>query len=152
MSTIFDVAPLWRSGIGFDHLFDLLEKANKSENTDTYPPYNIERTGEDAYRLTMAVAGWTPDEITLTAERDVLVISGKKAEPEVEQYLHRGIPAAAFEQHFNLADYVQVRDARMANGLLTIDLVREVPEAMKPRQIPITNNNEPKAIEQQQAA
>jgi molecular chaperone IbpA len=79
MSTIFDVAPFWRSGIGFDHLFDLLEKANKPENTDTYPPYNIERTGEDAYRLTMAVAGWTPDEITLTAERDVLVVSGKKA-------------------------------------------------------------------------
>ena len=152
MSTIFDVAPLWRSGIGFDHLFDMLEKAKKPENADRYPPYDIERTGEDAYRVTMAVAGWTPDELTVTAEPNVLVIAGKKAEPDGKEYLHRGIPVVEFEQRFDLADYVQVRDARMANGMLTIDLVREVPEAMKPRQISITASNEHKAIGQKQAA
>ncbi|HJU17141.1 MAG TPA: Hsp20 family protein [Stellaceae bacterium] len=152
MSTLFDFAPLWRSAIGFDHLFDMLEQAMKSEDPVQYPPYNIERTKEGAYRLTLAVAGWRPDEITVTAEPNALVVSGEKAEPKGVYYLYRGIPAAAFERRFHLADYVQVREARIANGLLTIDLVHEAPEALKPRRIPIVNGSAPQAIEPKQAA
>ena len=152
MNTMFDLAPLRRSGIGFDHLFEMLGQAMNTENTAKYPPYDIERTGEDAYRLTLALAGWSPNEITVTAEPNLLVISGEKAESEGAQYLYRGIPSVTFEQRFNLADHVQVRDARMADGLLVIDLVREVPEALRPRRIEIANSNEPQALEQKQAA
>jgi molecular chaperone IbpA len=152
MSTIFDLAPLWRSGIGFDRLPDLLRQAMEAENAVQYPPYNIEQTGEDSYRLILAVAGWTPDEITVTTEPNVLIVSGEKADAEGKQYLHRGIPMGAFERRFNLADHVQVRAAQMANGLLIIDLVREVPEALKPRHVQIANGNEPQGIKQKQAA
>jgi molecular chaperone IbpA len=153
MNTMFDFAPLWRSGIGFDHLFNMLEQAGKTDQAENYPPYDIERTGEDAYRLTLALAGWTPDETTVISEPKVLVVSGQKSEPENKQYLYRGIPPVAFERRFNLADYVEVSDARLQNGLLTIDLVRKVPEEMKPRRIAIANGgNEPKTIEHQQAA
>jgi len=123
-----------------------------TENTAKYPPYDIERTGEDAYRLTLALAGWSPNEITVTAEPNLLVISGEKAESEGAQYLYRGIPSLAFEQRFSLADHVQVRDARMTDGLLVIDLMRELPEALRPRRIEIANSNEPQALEQKQAA
>lgn len=152
MSTVFDFAPLWRSGIGFDHLLDVLGQVMDTEEDAKYPPYNIERTGEDAYRLTLALAGWMPNEITVTTEPNLLVISGEKAEPEGKQYLYRGISTVAFERRFNLADYVQVRAARMADGLLIIDLVRQLPEALKPRRIEIANSNEPRALEQKQAA
>jgi molecular chaperone IbpA len=152
MNTTFDLAPLRRSGIGFDHLFEMLGQAMNTENTAKYPPYDIERTGEDAYRLTLALAGWSPDEITVTAEPNLLVISGEKAEPKGTQYLYRGIPSVAFEQRFSLADHVQVRDACMSDGLLVIDLVRELPEALRPRRIEIANSNEPQALEQKQAA
>jgi molecular chaperone IbpA len=152
MSTVFDLAPLWRSGIGFDHLLDVLGQAMDTEEDAKYPPYNIERAGEDAYRLTLALAGWMPNEITVTTEPNLLVISGEKAEAEGKQYLYRGIPTVSFERRFNLADYVQVREARMADGLLIIDLVRELPEALKPRRIEIANGNEPQALEQKQAA
>ena len=152
MSTMFDVEPLWRSGIGFDHLFDMLGQAVKNENPAKYPPYNIEQTGEDTYRLTLALAGWSPNEITVTTEPNRLVISGEKAGSEDKQYLYRGIPAGGFEHRFSLAEYIQVREARMANGLLVIELVREVPEAMKPRRIEIANSNNPLRVEQQQAA
>jgi len=152
MNTTFDLAPLRRSGIGFDHLFDMLGQAMNTENTAKYPPYDIERTGEDAYRLTLALAGWSPNEITVTAEPNLLVISGEKAESEGAQYLYRGIPSLAFEQRFSLADHVQVRDARMTDGLLVIDLMRELPEALRPRRIEIANSNEPQALEQKQAA
>ena len=152
MNTTFDLAPLRRSGIGFDNLFDMLGQAMNTENTAKYPPYDIERTGEDAYRLTLALAGWSPNEITVTAEPNLLVISGEKAEPKGTQYLYRGIPSVAFEQRFSLADHVQVRDARMTDGLLVIDLVREVPEALRPRRIEIANGNEPQALEHKQAA
>ena len=152
MNTTFDLAPLRRSGIGFDHLFEMLGQAMNTENTAKYPPYDIERTGEDAYRLTLALAGWSPDEITVTAEPNLLVISGEKAESEGAQYLYRGIPSVAFEQRFSLADHVQVRDARMTDGLLVIDLMRELPEALRPRRIEIANSNEPQALEQKQAA
>jgi len=152
MNTTFDLAPLRRSGIGFDHLFEMLGQAMNTENTAKYPPYDIERTGEDAYRLTLALAGWSPNEITVTAEPNLLVISGEKAESEGAQYLYRGIPSLAFEQRFSLADHVQVRDARMTDGLLVIDLMRELPEALRPRRIEIANSNEPQALEQKQAA
>src|SRR5205823_8226871 len=137
MNTVFDFAPLWRSGIGFDYMADMLGQAAKVEPTDKYPPYDIEKTGDDDYRLMLALAGWSPNEITVTAEPNVLVVSGQQADHEGKQYLYRGIPTAAFERRFNLADHVQIRQARMANGLLSIDLAREVPEAMKPRQIQI---------------
>lgn len=151
MSTVFDFAPLWRSGIGFDHLLDVLGQARNTDETK-YPPYDIERTEEDAYRLTLALAGWTPNEITITSEPNALVISGEKAQPEGKHYLYQGISTVSFERRFNLADYVRVREARMANGLLTVDLVREVPEALRPRQIQITAGNGPQMIEKKQAA
>ena len=152
MSTLFDFAPLWRSTIGFDHLLDVLGQAAKTDDAVNYPPYNIERTGEDVYRLTLALAGWMPNEVSVTTEPNVLVVSGEKAEPQGKQYLYRGIPTVSFERRFNLAEYVQVRAAKMADGLLTIELVREVPEALKPRRVAIANSNEPRAIEQKQAA
>src|ERR1044071_585059 len=105
MSTMFDVEPLWRSGIGFDHLFDMLGQAVPAK----YPPYNIEQTGDDAYRLTVALAGWTPNEVSVTTEPNLLVISGEKAEPEDKKYLYRGIPAVGFEHRFSVAEYIQVR-------------------------------------------
>src|SRR5436853_7877630 len=97
MNTMFDFAPLWRSGIGFDHLFNMLEQAGKTDQAENYPPYDIERPGEDVYRLTLALAGWMPDEITVITEPNVLVVSGQKAEPENKQYLYRGIPPVGFE-------------------------------------------------------
>src|ERR1041385_5550360 len=152
MNTMFDLSPLWRTGIGFDQLLDVLGQAVNSQNPTKYPPYDIERTGDDAYRLTRALAGWSPNEVTVTTEPNLLVVSGEKAEPEGKQYLCRGIPSVTFEQRFNLADYVKVREARMADGLLVIELVREGPEALKPRRIQIANSNEPQALEKKQAA
>jgi len=153
MSTVFDFAPLWRSGIGFDHLFDLLGEAAKFDNSDNYPPYNIEKTGEDTYRVTLAVAGWSPNEIEVTSLPNLLIVSGRKPDGEGKEYLYRGITADGFERRFNLADYVQVKAARLENGVLTIDLVRELPEEMKPRRIQIAgNSNQPKAIEDKKAA
>jgi molecular chaperone IbpA len=149
---MFDLAPLWRSGIGFDHMLDTLGQAANSQNPTKYPTYDIERTGDDAYRLTLALAGWSANEVTVTTEPNLLVISGEKAKPEGKEYLYRGIPMVAFEQRFSLADYVQVRNARMADGLLVIELVRELPEALKPRRIQIANSNEPQALEHKQAA
>jgi molecular chaperone IbpA len=136
----------------FDRVVDMLGQVTKVEQTDNYPPYDIEKTGEDAYRLTLALAGWMPDEITVVTEPNVLVVSGQKAQPENKQYLYRGIPPVAFERRFNLADYVEVSEARLQHGLLTIDLVRKVPEELKPRRIGIASGNEPKTIEHQQAA
>ena len=152
MNTVFDFAPLWRSGIGFDHLFDMLRQAAETDHSDSYPPYDIEKTGEDVYRLTLALAGWMPDEITVISEPNVLVVSGQKAEPENKQYLYRGIPPLTFERRFNLADHVEVSESRLQNGLLTIELVRKVPEEKKPRRIAIgAGGNEPKTIEHQAA-
>ena len=131
----------------------MLGQAQKTDHSDNYPPYDIEKTGEDVYRLTLALAGWTPDEITVTSEPSVLVVSGQKAEPKNKLYLYRGIPPLAFERRFNLADHVEISEARLQNGLLTIELVRKVPEEMKPRRIAIANGgNVPKTIEHQPAA
>ena len=152
MNTIFDFAPLWRSGVGFDRLVDLVEQAVKFEPTDNYPPSDIEKTGDNAYRVTLAVAGFTPTELSVTGEPNLLIVSGKKAEAPEAEYLYKGIAARAFERRFNLADYVTVTGAKLENGFLILELVRELPDAMKPRRIAIATGNEPLAIEQQQAA
>jgi len=132
----YDFSPLWRSTIGFDRLFDLAESAQRATE-DHYPPYNIERLGDDCYQISLAVAGFSPDEISITAEQNVLTIEGNKPEKTEREYLYRGISTRAFKRQFNLADYVQVKNAAFDNGLLKIELVREIPEAMKPRRISI---------------
>jgi molecular chaperone IbpA len=152
MNTIFDFAPLWRSGVGFDRLLDFVEQAGKFEPTDNYPPYDIEKTGDNAYRVTLAVAGFTPDELSVVSEPNLLIVSGKKAEAPEAEYLYKGIAVRAFERRFNLADYVTVTGAKLENGFLTVDLVRELPDEMKPRRIAIATGSEPLAIEQKQAA
>ena len=139
MRTNFDFTPFRRSTVGFDRLFDLLENTARLEPVETYPPFDLERLGEDRYRITMAVAGFGQDELDLNVKEGVLTVAGRKGdEPEGErQYLHRGIGQRAFERRFQLADFVQVKGADLRDGLLTIDLVREVPEAMRPRKIEI---------------
>lgn len=134
----FDFAPLYRSTVGFDRLFDLMDQATRAEtSTTTWPPYNIEKVADDAYRITLAVAGFAPGEIELTQNSNALLVSGQKKDDGERQFLHRGIAARQFRQTFNLADHVKVTDARLEKGLLTVELVREVPEAFKPRRIPI---------------
>ncbi|MCJ2019737.1 Hsp20 family protein [Methylobacterium sp. E-065] len=134
----YDVSPLFRSSIGFDRLFELLNQAERVEPSTAWPPYNIEKVAEDEYRITMAVAGFTADEIELTQQDTTLLVAGQKAAQEGEkQCLHRGIAARTFRQTFNLAEHVKVVDASLENGLLTVALKREVPEALKPRRIAI---------------
>jgi molecular chaperone IbpA len=134
----FDLSPFARSSIGFDRLFDLLETAARVDDGESsYPPYNIEKVGEDAYRITIAVAGFERDELQVVAQQNILAVSGRKKSEENRQYLHRGLAARAFQRQFNLADFVKVAGAGLENGLLTIELVREVPEAMKPRRVEI---------------
>jgi molecular chaperone IbpA len=131
-----DFSPLWRSTIGFDRLFDLAESAHRA-GEDHYPPYNLERLGEDRYQISLAVAGFSPEDISVTAEQNVVTIEGNRTEKSEHEYLYRGISARAFKRQFSLADYVQVTSAAFDNGLLKIELVREIPEAMKPRRIAI---------------
>ncbi len=133
----FDFSPLYRSTVGFDRLFDMLDQATRVETMTNWPPYNIEKMGDDQYRITMAVAGFSPDEIELTQHGTALLVTGHKGSEEDKQYLHRGIATRAFKQTFNLADHVKVVGANLENGLLTIELQREVPEALKPRKIEI---------------
>ena len=135
----FDLAPLYRSTVGFDGLFSMLDKLTSLESAPTYPPYNIERTGENAYRITVAVAGFGEDELSIAVKENALTISGEKkaAENSDGEVLYQGIASRAFERRFQLAEHVQVNGAKLENGLLHVDLVREVPEAKKPRQIPI---------------
>lgn len=142
-----DFTPYRRSMVGFDRLFDLLEKqAHGSE--DKYPPFNIERRGDDAYRITLAVAGFKADEIEITAQQNLLIIKGRKeTEAASGQFLHVGIAQRAFERRFELADYVRVDGADLEDGLLVIDLVREVPEAMKPKKIAIGRQKSLSVIE-----
>jgi molecular chaperone IbpA len=132
----YDFSPLFRSTIGFDRLFDLVETAQRATE-ESYPPYNIERLAEDRYQISLAVAGFSPDEVSITAEQNVVTIEGNKAEKAGREFLYRGISTRHFKRQFNLADYVQVKDATFDNGLLKIELVREIPEAMKPRRIAI---------------
>ncbi|WP_117194023.1 Hsp20 family protein [Rhizobium terrae] len=138
MRNEFDFAPLYRSSIGFDRVFNLLNNAQRLHAIDSWPPYDIVKTGEDDYRITMAVAGFAEGDLDVTQERNVLIVKGNKAkETEEGEYLHRGIGGQTFERRFELADHVKVEAASLTNGLLTIALKREVPEAMKPRRIEI---------------
>ena len=135
----FDFTPYRRSTVGFDRLFDLLESQARSQSGDNYPPFNIARSGEDNYRITLAVAGFRPQDIDITAQQNLLTVQGKKRE-EVDdgsELLHVGIANRGFERRFELADFVRVERADLADGLLIIDLVREVPEAMKPKKIAV---------------
>jgi len=138
----FDFSPLYRSTVGFDRLFDMLDQATRVESMTNWPPYNIEKASDDRYRITMAVAGFSPDEIDLTQHENTLVVVGqKKSVEEEKQYLHRGIANRAFKQTFNLADHVKVTGAALENGLLTVDLMREIPEELKPRRIAIAKGD-----------
>jgi molecular chaperone IbpA len=134
-----DFSPLYRSTVGFDRLFTMLDSLAQPESTQTYPPYNIERTSEDAYRISMAVAGFAEADISIEAHRNVLTIKGERGEEQDEgrEVLYRGIASRAFERRFQLADHVEVKGATMKNGLLHIELERRIPEEMKPRKIAI---------------
>ncbi|MFM1896570.1 MAG: hypothetical protein RLZZ385_1644 [Pseudomonadota bacterium] len=139
----FDFSPLYRSTIGFDHLSSLLDAVSqRDQNQPTYPPYNIESTGTDKYRITMAVAGFVQSELDIQVERQTLTVRGVKTEDKTERkFLYQGIAARNFERRFQLADHVKVVNARLENGLLHIDLAREIPEAMKPRSIAIQTDD-----------
>lgn len=157
MRAAFDLSPLYRSTVGFERLVDMLDQATRVESMTNWPPYNIEKFGDDTYRITMAVAGFSPDEIELVQQESALSVNGQKhAEPEDTQVLHRGIATRAFKQTFNLADHVKVTGANLENGLLTIDLKREIPEALKPRRIAIStgagSEAQPETIEHQSEA
>ena len=137
----FDFAPLYRSTVGFDRMFSMLDQLDSVEGSvSSYPPYNIERTGENAYRITLAVAGFTEADLSIEKKEDTLTIRGEKQVKDAEkagEVLYQGIAARAFERRFQLADHVEVKGANLENGLLHVDLVREIPETLKPRQIPI---------------
>jgi molecular chaperone IbpA len=139
----FDLAPLYRSTVGFDRLFSLLDQVAGVEAAPSYPPYNIERTGENAYRITLAVAGFTEADLAIETKEATLTVRGEKAKTNESagEMLYQGIAGRAFERRFQLADHVEVKAASLSNGLLHIDLVREVPESLKPRQIPIGNGS-----------
>jgi molecular chaperone IbpA len=148
----FDLAPLYRSTVGFDRLFSMLDGFDAS--APGYPPYNIERTGDNDYRITIAVAGFGEGDLNIEAKENVLTVKGeKKAKEEVTgEVLYQGIAARAFERVFQLADYVVVKGANLENGLLHIELVREIPEAKKPRQIAINGRTKPQVVEAKAAA
>ena len=160
MRTEFDFGPLFRSSVGFDRMLDLLQHSTRGGAEESYPPYDIERTGEDSYRVTLAVAGFRPDELTVTAQQNLLLVSGKKRRngeggEQQREVLYRGIAGRGFERRFELADHVKVVGANLTDGLLTVDLKREVPEAMRPRRIEIGRGGTaqgPRRIEEQQAA
>ncbi|MYM38364.1 Hsp20 family protein [Duganella qianjiadongensis] len=149
----FDLTPLYRSAIGFDRLAQMLNDAQRGDATPSYPPYNIELVSDDQYRIVMALAGFNRSEIDITFERDSLQVVGRKEkDTSARTYLHRGIAARDFEQRFQLANHVKVTGATFDNGMLTIELVREVPEALKPRKIVIDGGPNVTALEQRQAA
>nr|WP_314092238.1 Hsp20 family protein [uncultured Shinella sp.] len=137
MATSYDYAPLFRSSVGFDRVFNLLENAQRARSISDWPPYDIVKTGDDAYRISIAVAGFAQSDLDITFQSNLLTVIGKRQEAPAEGYLHRGIAARPFEHRFELADHVRVEGADLNNGLLSIDLVREIPEEMKPRKISI---------------
>ncbi len=143
-----DLSPLYRSTVGFDRLFSLLDQFATVDTSQTYPPYNIERTGENTYRITMAVAGFGENDITIETKESTLSVKGERTAESGEgrEVLYRGIAGRAFERRFQLADHVEVRGAALVNGLLHIDLAREIPEALKPRKIAITAANTAHAL------
>lgn len=136
----FDFSPLYRSTVGFDQLQSLLDSVSREAGSPTYPPYNIERLGESDYRISMAVAGFAESDLSLEVKQNVLTISGKRTEPESVNYLYQGIAGRSFERRFQLADHVEVKGAALENGLLHVDLVRQIPEQLKPRQISISTS------------
>ncbi|TYB82189.1 Hsp20 family protein [Maritimibacter fusiformis] len=152
----FDLSPLYRATVGFDQLAEMMDRVFTNDvSRETYPPYNIEKTGDDAWRISVAVAGFTDDELNVEVKENALFISARKAEDDQERtYLYRGIATRAFERRFHLAEHVRVTGAAHENGMLHIDLVREVPEALKPRRIEIASSRdvETKAIEAETAA
>jgi molecular chaperone IbpA len=152
----FDLSPLFRYSVGFDRLDDLFETAFRGAQETSYPPYNIVRTGQDAYRITLAVAGFSPDELELVVKENLLTVRGKGNDASEQQvtYLHRGIAQRAFEHRFQLADHVKVVGANLVKGLLDIELVRELPESAKPQKIEIgqAKAQQPKAIENESSA
>jgi molecular chaperone IbpA len=155
MRTNLDFTPFYRSSVGFDRVFDLLNNATRVQTIDNWPPYDIAKTGDDAYRIEMAVAGFAEDELSIVAEPNLLVVTGEKKGDGSSQYLHRGIATRPFTRRFELADHVKVVAASLVNGLLTIELQREIPEAMKPRQIAIAKGSaagETRQVEQKEAA
>ena len=137
MRSAFDFAPYRRSTIGFDRLFDLLENSGLGQGSETYPPFDLIQVDDNRYRINLAVAGFSRDEIDITAQQKQLIVAGKKAEDDEVDYIHRGIANRQFERRFGLADFIKVSDADLKNGLLSIDLIREIPEAMRPRKISI---------------
>lgn len=140
MRTMYDFSPLYRSMIGVDRMADLIDSAMRSDVDHGYPPYDVEKTGADGYRISLAAAGFGANELEITAQPNLLVVTGRKAKADddgARTFLHRGIAARNFERRFELADYVVVKSARYDNGVLAIDLAREVPEALKPRSIEI---------------
>jgi len=149
---MFDFTPLYRSTIGFDRLADMLDAAMASDAGGGYPPYNIESTGDNSYRITMAVAGFTEDDVSIVQQENELVVTGEtKKDSEQHQYLYRGIAGRPFERRFQLADHVKVTEARLENGLLQINLVRELPEALRPRKIQIGSGTATARIEKKAA-
>lgn len=149
--------PFWRSSVGFDRILDLMDESLRLQPENSYPPYNILRTGENSYRVSLAVAGFKPDQISVTVQQNTLVIRGQENQKTEHDYMHRGIAARDFERRFSLADFVEVKEATFEDGLLQIDLVREVPEAMKPKRIEIRSgkalqDNKAKTIEHMRAA
>ena len=147
----FDFTPYRRSTVGFDRLFDLLENQARTGGGDNYPPFNIERRGEDSYRITLAVAGFRPDDLEITAQQNLLVVRGIKRDDEsVGEILHLGIANRGFERRFELADFVRVDNAELADGLLIVDLVRDVPEAMKPKRIALAGQRKLEVVEREE--
>ena len=140
MRTSFDFAPFRRSTVGFDRLFDMLENSSTGQAQENYPPFDLVRSGDNQYRIDLAVAGFKPDEIDVTAQQNVLVVSGSRSDQDQENgadFIYRGIATRSFERRFGLADHIQVKGADLKDGLLLIELVREIPEAMKPKKIDI---------------
>lgn len=158
MATSYDYAPLFRSSIGFDRVFNLLENAQRARSVSDWPPYDIVKTGDDSYRIAIAVAGFSRDDLDITFQSNLLTVTGRKQDAPAEGYLHRGIASRPFEHRFELADHVRVDSADLNNGLLSIELVREIPEEMKPRKISIESApalgklGSPAQIEGQKAA
>jgi molecular chaperone IbpA len=152
----FDFAPLYRSTVGFDQMFSMLDELGRPDvSVPSYPPYNIERTSENAYRISVAVAGFTDPDLSIETKENSLTIRGEKqasSEEKTGDVLYRGIAARTFERSFQLADYVKVKGASLENGLLHVDLVREIPEAMKPRSIPIANSSKLLEVKQTKIA
>ena len=135
----FDFAPLYRATVGFDQIADLMDRVLTDTTPPSYPPYNIEKTSDDAYRISLAVAGFSDDDLSVEVRESALIVSAKKTEDEDKNFLHRGIATRAFERRFHLADHVRVTGASHVDGMLHIDMVREVPEALKPRRIEIAS-------------